>query len=234
MLNCLIIDDEPLAQDVLESYFKKVSDLNLFAKCNNAVEAIEILHKQKIDLIFLDITMPMLDGISFLKSLKHQPLTILTTAYPNYAIESYDLGVFDYLLKPISFERFLKSINKVMSTINNLEQTKLVEVNRNYFFIKVDGRMVKINFDEIIYIEGLKDYLKVHTKDRHYVTHMTMKKMEETLPIKSFIRIHKSYIASLNAIKSVSGNSVETSKDTLPIGALYKEELVKTVFKIGN
>ncbi len=233
MINCLIIDDEPLALDVLESYISNVPELNLIARCNNAVESVEMLHSQKIDLIFLDINMPIIDGLSFLKSLNKPPLAILTTAYPNHAIESYELDVLDYLLKPIPFERFLKAVNKAISIIKNLESTVVSEKSNKYIFIKVDGRMVKLNFDEILYVEGLKDYLKVHTKDKHYVTHMTMKKMEGTLPNNEFTRIHKSFILALHAVKSISGNTVETAKEALPIGAMYKDQLVKTVFKLN-
>jgi DNA-binding LytR/AlgR family response regulator len=232
MLNCLIIDDEPLALDILESYISKVAEIKLISRCNSAVEANEILHNQNVDLMFLDINMPLIDGLNFLRSLKNPPMVILTTAYSQHAIESYELDVLDYLLKPIPFDRFLKAVNKAF----NMQKNPLLSIKNQapegYIFIKVDGRMVKLLYEEIVYIEGLKDYLKVHTRDRHYVTHMTMKKMEETLPTISFIRIHKSFILSLNAIKSLSGNTVETVKDALPIGAMYKEQLVKTVFKI--
>jgi len=232
MINTLIIDDEPLALDILDGYITNVPELNLIARCANAVEALELMHKQKIDLLFLDINMPLIDGLSFIKSLKNPPLIILTTAYPNYAIESYELDVLDYLLKPIPFDRFLKSVNKAINVFKGNESVG-AEANKTFIFIKVDGRMVKLNFDEILYVEGLKDYLKVHTKDKHYVTHMTMKKMEETLPAKEFVRIHKSYILQLNAVKSISGNTVETAKETVPIGAFYKDQLVKSVFKIN-
>jgi DNA-binding LytR/AlgR family response regulator len=232
MLNCLIIDDEPLALNILESYISNVPELHLVARCNSAVEAMEMMHNYSIHVMFLDINMPMIDGLSFLRSLKNSPHVILTTAYSHHAIESYELDVVDYLLKPIPFERFLKAVNKLF----NLQKNSLSSINTHapvgYIFIKVDGRMVKLNYEEIVYIEGLKDYLKVHTCERHYVTHMTMKKMEETLPSNSFIRIHKSFILSLNAVKSISGNTVETIKDALPIGAMYKEKLVKNIFKI--
>lgn len=218
MLNCLIIDDEPLALNILESYISNVPELHLVARCNSAVEAMEMMHNYSIHVMFLDINMPMIDGLSFLRSLKNSPHVILTTAYSHHAIESYELDVVDYLLKPIPFERFLKAVNKLF----NLQKNPLSSINTHapvgYIFIKVDGRMVKLNYEDIVYIEGLKDYLKVHTSERHYVTHMTMKKMEETLPSNSFIRIHKSFILSLNAVKSISGNTVETIKDALPIG----------------
>jgi DNA-binding LytR/AlgR family response regulator len=232
MLHCIIIDDEPLALDILESYISKVSELKLVARCNSAIEANEIMHQQQIQVMFLDINMPLIDGLSFLRSLKNPPMVILTTAYSQHAIESYELDVVDYLLKPIPFDRFLKAVNKVINVSKSPQLNINTQAPQGYIFIKVDGRMVKLNYEEIVYIEGLKDYLKVHTRDRHYVTHMTMKKMEETLPSTSFIRIHKSFILSLNAVKSLSGNTVETIKDALPIGAMYKDQLVKNIFKI--
>lgn len=232
MLNCIIIDDEPLALDILESYISKVPELNLVARCNSAIQAKEVMNHHSIQVMFLDINMPLIDGLSFLRSLKNSPMVILTTAYTQHAIESYELDVFDYLLKPIPFDRFLKAVNKVL----NASKGSVVAINTQapsgYIFIKVDGRMVKLNHEEIVYIEGLKDYLKVHTPTRHYVTHMTMKKMQETLPASLFIRIHKSFILSINAVKSLSGNTVETVKDALPIGAMYKDQLVKNIFKI--
>ena len=232
MLHCIIIDDEPLALDILESYISKVSELKLVARCNSAIEANEIMHQQQIQVMFLDVNMPLIDGLSFLRSLKNPPMVILTTAYSQHAIESYELDVVDYLLKPIPFDRFLKAVNKVINASKSPQLNISTQAPQGYIFIKVDGRMVKLNYEEIVYIEGLKDYLKVHTRDRHYVTHMTMKKMEETLPSTSFIRIHKSFILSLNAVKSLSGNTVETIKDALPIGAMYKDQLVKNIFKI--
>lgn len=233
ILRCLIIDDEPLAQSVIENYMERVNELQLVKKCSNAMEGFEILHKEKIDIIFLDIQMPVIDGLNFIKSLSNPPAVILTTAFPNHALEGYELGVVDYLLKPISFERFLKAVNKV------IEQKKLAISNDNsssadFIFVKVDSKLIKLNFDDIFYIEGMKDYLKIFTKVKMYVVHQTMKKMEELLPRQNFLRVHKSYIVSLKAVKSIVGNMVEIENNQIPIGNNYKDNLIKSVFKIQD
>lgn len=232
MLKCIIVDDEPLAQEVLENYVQRIGgELNLVKKCNNALDAFQSLHNERIDLLFLDIQMPVIDGLSFLKSLKNPPAVILTTAYPNHAIEGFDLDVVDYLLKPISFERFLKAVNKV------IEQRKVMsnaEGNTDYMFVKVDSKLVKINYADIIYIEGMKDYLKIFVKERPLVVHQTMKKIEDLLPRNKFIRVHKSYIVAISAVNSIVGNFIEINGKEIPIGANYKEHLLKLVFKLNS
>lgn len=231
MLKCIIVDDEPLAQEVLENYVQRVGELQLVKKCSNALDAFQSLHNEKVDLLFLDIQMPVIDGLSFLKSLKNAPAVILTTAYPNHAIEGFDLDVVDYLLKPISFERFLKAVNKVM------EQRKSIingEANSDYMFVKVDSKLVKVNFAEIVYIEGMKDYLKIFVKERPLVVHQTMKKIEDLLPRNKFIRVHKSYIVSIGAVNSIVGNFIEINGKEIPIGANYKDQLIKMVFKLNS
>lgn len=232
-MRCLIVDDEPLAQEVLENYVQRVDDLKLVKKCSNAMETIQALHKDKVDLIFLDIQMPVIDGMSFLKSLKNPPSVIVTTAYPKYAIQGYDLDVADYLLKPISFERFLKAVNKV---IDQRKGSHDEMVSTEYMFMKVDSKLVKVNFSDITYIEGMKDYLKIFVKgsEKPLVIHQTMKRIEELLPKNKFIRIHKSYIISLSAVTSIVGNMVEIAGREIPIGANYKDQLIRVVFKQGN
>jgi DNA-binding LytR/AlgR family response regulator len=230
-MRCLIVDDEPLAQEVLEHYVQRVDELQLIKKCSNAMEAVQILHKEKVDLIFLDIQMPAMDGLSLLKSLKNPPAVILTTAYPKYAVEGYDLDVVDYLLKPISFERFLKAVNKV---IDQRKSSQEEYATAEYLFLKVDSKLVKVNFSDIVYIEGMKDYLKIFVKEKLLVVHQTMKRIEELLPKNKFIRVHKSYIVSLGAVNSIVGNIVEISGKEIPIGANYKEQLTKMVFKLSN
>ncbi len=232
MLKCIIVDDEPLAQEVLENYIQRLAgELNLIKKCSNALDAFESLHNEKIDLLFLDIQMPVIDGLSFLKSLKNPPSVILTTAYPNHALEGFELDVADYLLKPISFERFLKAVNKVIelrkSGING-------EGSTEYMFVKVDSKLVKVNYSDIIYIEGMKDYLKIFVKERPLVVHQTMKKIEDLLPKNKFVRVHKSYIVSIGAVNSIVGNFIEINGKEIPIGANYKEFLLKMVFKMNN
>ena len=232
MLKCIIVDDEPLAQEVLENYLQRIgSELHLVKKCSNALDAFQSLHDEKIDLLFLDIQMPVIDGLSFLKSLKNPPSVILTTAYPNHAIEGFELDVVDYLLKPISFERFLKAVNKV------IEQRKAIingEGMTDYMFVKVDSKLVKVNYADIVYIEGMKDYLKIFVKDRPLVVHQTMKKIEDLLPKNKFIRVHKSYIVSISAVNSIVGNFIEINGKEIPIGANYKDHLIKLVFKLNN
>lgn len=227
-INCLIVDDEPLAQQVIETYIARLPTLNLVKKCSNAMEAFEALQQSQIDLMFLDVQMPVITGIEFLRSLSASPQIILTTAYPNFALEGFDLNVSDYLLKPISFERFLKAIDKI-SERTAVQQTENSAVAADHFFIKEDSKLVRVNFDDIDHIECMKDYAKIFTKQRMIVTHHTMKRFEEILPSTRFMRVHKSYIVALNAIQSVYGNMIETLKGRLPVGANYRDSLMKIV-----
>jgi DNA-binding LytR/AlgR family response regulator len=253
-LQCLIIDDEPLAQEVLEAHITKVPEMVLVQKCSNAMEAFEALHKNKIDLIFLDINMPVVSGLNFLRSLKDPPAVILTTAYTEYAMEGYELDVIDYLLKPIPFDRFLKAVRKASAAlqfqvsdtqaqpdvlINSFNTgARTVAANgatgadeKKYFFVKADGKLVKINYADIKYIEGMKDYLKIHTTSGSIVTHHTMKAMEEQLPATKFMRVHKSYIIALNAIKSIDSNIIylDIDKAEIPLGSSFKDALLEVV-----
>ncbi|MBX7109190.1 MAG: LytTR family DNA-binding domain-containing protein [Chitinophagales bacterium] len=231
MLKCIIVDDEPLAQEVLENYLQRIGgEIQLVKKCSNALDAFQALHDERIDLLFLDIQMPVIDGLSFLKSLKNPPSVVLTTAYPNHALEGYDLDVVDYLLKPISFERFLKAVNKVIE----LRKTGDGAGNADFMFVKVDSKLVKVNYADIIYIEGMKDYLKIFVKERPLVVHQTMKKIEDLLPKNKFIRVHKSYIVAISAVNSIVGNFIEINGKEIPIGANYKEHLIKLVFKMNS
>lgn len=230
-LNCLIVDDEPLAQQVIETYIQKTPSLTLVAKCDNAMEAYEVLHNTSIDILFLDIQMPVITGVEFMRTLQNPPAVIFTTAYPDFAMDGYDLNITDYLLKPVSFERFLKAVNKASEQIALLQQNNN-ENEQNlpeYFFVKEDSKLVKINFSDIDHIECMKDYAKIFTKQRMIVTHHTMKKFETVLPENLFVRIHRSYIVHIPAIQSIFGNVVETTKGRLPIGANYKDELMKVV-----
>ena len=235
-MNILIVDDEPLAQEVLENHISKIPNTEIVGKANNALSALEILQEKKVDLMLLDIQMPELTGIDFLKTLKNPPQVIFTTAYPEFALDGFELDVTDYLLKPISFERFLKSINKAQEMYNLTHQSADGEVLINmdepdYMFVKADKKIVKIPFNDIKYIEGLKDYVMIYTSEKRIITLQTLKHLEQNLPSKLFKRVHRSFIVSLDKIKSVVGNSVEIDDRHIPIGKLYRDGLFKLVYQ---
>jgi DNA-binding LytR/AlgR family response regulator len=230
LIKCIIVEDETLAQNVIQSHLKKVSNFELLAVCSNAMEAAQVLNKQEVDLIFLDIQLPGMTGLNFLKSLPNPPLAILTTAYAEYALESYEFNVIDYLLKPISFERFSKAVGKVTdgrlySQVNKEQDSSAAD----HIFIRSNSKFFKVNFPEIVYVEGMKDYLKIHTADFTLVTHQTMNDIQKILPPRQFIRVHKSYIVAVAYIKTIYGNSVGLEKATIPIGINYKEEVMNFI-----
>ena len=241
MINVIIVDDEPLAQDVLETYIEKIAELNLVQKCSNALEANEALKTHDIDLMFLDIQMPQLTGIEFLKTLSKPPLVIFTTAYPNYAIEGFELNALDYLLKPISLERFMKAVNKAMDRIELERKDSAAEIvdaggeNLDYIFVKADKKLIKVNYSDIIYIEGLKDYVIIRMDKNRIITLQTMKSLEEKLPSHIFKRIHRSYIINIEKINAIVGNMVEVVEKGqpkhLPIGKNYREDLLAIINK---
>jgi len=228
LIKCIIVEDETLAQNVIQSHLQKAEQFELVGVCNNALEAKEVLNKHEVDLIFLDIQLPGMTGLNFLRNLQNPPLVVLTTAYSEYALESYEFNVIDYLLKPISFERFSKTINKIVEGKLFSQPTKENEKQpTDHIFIKSNSKFFKVNFSEIIYVEGMKDYLKIYTADYKLITHQTMSEMEKILPSKQFIRIHKSYIIALAHIKSIYGNIIETGKASIPIGINYKEKVMQ-------
>lgn len=235
--NCLIVDDEHLARTLLENYISKIPTLSLAGKCKNPLEAIEVLEKTKIDIIFLDIQMPELTGIEFLKTLTDPPVVILTTAYQEYALESYQFDVTDYLLKPFSLERFLKAVNKAAKLLELknsppvVQETPVIEtVEQKFLNIKVDHKIRRIDLNKILYIEGMKEYVTVFTGEEKLVTLESLKKLEDFLPANQFIRIHKSYIAAIDKITALDGNQVYLNKIILPVGKVYKDLVVKKVF----
>jgi len=196
----------------------------------NAPEAAQALEKQHVDLMFLDIQLPGMTGLNFLRSLSNPPLVVFTTAYPEYALESYEFNVIDYLLKPISYERFSKTIDKIID--GNIFKATAIEIKpfqRDHIFIRSNGKFFRVNFSDIIYIEGMKDYLKIHTTEHVIVTHQTIMEMENILPRGQFIRIHKSYVVSAARIKAVFGNSVDMASTLLPIGLNYKEAVMSFI-----
>lgn len=230
-MNCLIVDDEPLALDVIENYIRKIPGLNIAAKVTSPLDALTILRSQPIDLMFLDIHMSEISGIDFLKSLNHAPLVIFTTAYDQYALESYELDVVDYLLKPIPFERFLKAINKAREVGAFLRTKGNSGENREFIFVRSDYQMVKINFSNILYIEGLKDYVKIFTGPKPVFSHQNLKSIEAKLPDSQFLRVHKSFIIPVNKIEAVQKNSLRVAGTEIPIGDTYRDQVQRM---IGN
>ncbi len=225
-ISCLIVDDEPLARSLLKDYVAKVPSLKLVAVCPSAVAAMEIIQAQPIDLLFLDIQMPEITGLSLLKILKKKPMVVLTTAYSEYALESYELDVVDYLLKPITLSRFLQAVDKVNSRLSNLsQQPEKVIPNQAqpFIFVKDGTKLVKVRWDDILYIEGLKDYVTIHTRQQKVVSLQRLKSLEEQLPPEQFIRIHNSFIVALNAIDIIHKNEVHVATATLPISDSYKK-----------
>jgi DNA-binding LytR/AlgR family response regulator len=233
-IKCLIIDDEPLARRVLERYTQDVPSLELVEKCNNALDAIEILKEQKIDLIFLDINMPKLTGLEFLRSLKHPPLVIITTAYAEFAIQGYELDVVDYLMKPFGMERFLKAIQKVQDLLKSREnympaKTSGEPQEDQYIFVKSSKKTYRISLNDILYIEALGDYVKIYTTDRMIISYYSMKNLENLLSPKQFPRIHKSFIISLSKIDLIERNKVKLKDRYIPIGTNFKAEFEKLI-----
>lgn len=229
-IRVLIVDDEPIARDILETYIARIPGLELIASCKNALEAFQVLNKQKVDLLLLDINMPEITGISFLNTLKDPPHVIFTTAYSEYALESYDHNAVDYLLKPISFERFLKGIHKAIDLIggNNTttEKNSTPVESDNLMFIKAEGKLIKIDLKQLWFAEGLKDYIRLWTEQGKIVIHSTMKNFEDSLSkYSNFIRVHKSFIVNLEYIEEIDGNLIRIRKQEIAIGSTYKDEV---------
>ena len=228
-IKCLIVDDEYPALVLLEDYISKMPELELVAKCENAMEANQHLKENNIDVMFLDIQMPDLTGLELLKSLKQKPVVILTTAYSEYALEGYELDVTDYLVKPFSFERFVQSVNKAKELIALKKGGKQGTAAKPHFFVKADYKKVRINHEDILYIEGLREYVSIYTQDKRIITLEAMKNLETTLPNDQFIRVHKSYIIAIDKVNALVGNMVEIGNKQIPIGKIYREK-VKQVF----
>lgn len=232
MIKCIIVEDETLAQEVIQSHLKQFDQLELVGTYRNALEATAALRNEEVDLMFLDIRLPGMTGLNMLRTLPDPPLVVLTTAYAEYALESYEFNVIDYLLKPISFERFSRAINKILN--GRLFAQPVKEPDRtevDHIFIRSNSKFFKVNFPEIIYIQAMKDYLKIHTGEYTLVTHQTMNELEKILPPRLFIRVHKSYIVALSHIRTIYGNSIELGKTVIPIGINYKEAVMGLVGK---
>jgi DNA-binding LytR/AlgR family response regulator len=229
MMNCIIIDDEPLALELMADNVSKVPSLNLVASCSSPAEAISILNEKKVDLMFLDIEMPDITGVNFLKSIKVKPMVIFTTAYDKYALEGFELDIVDYLLKPISFERFLKAVNKAweLFNLNNGLRDAPKSDTTKHIFVKSEHKILKINLCDILYIESMKDYVKIYCGAKPIFSLMSMKQIESLLPADEFVRIHRSFIVSLSHIEFIGKSKVVIGAESLPISALYRDEFYK-------
>ena len=230
-IHCLVIDDEPPAREILKQHIAGVEALELTGTCSNAVEAVSFSKEHPVDLLFLDIQMPQLLGTNFIRTLKNPPKVIFTTAYRKYAVEGFELDAVDYLLKPISFERFLKAVNKVLQVnISNARPTMPMPTpiekqngqSNSFMYFRAERKMVKVFFRDILFIEGLKDYIKIVTDTKTIVTKYVLSTLEEMLPANEFLRIHKSYIVAISKIDSYNTDTIHIAKHELPIGRLYK------------
>lgn len=229
MIRCLITDDEVIAQQILEKYILQTEGLTLVAKCRNAMEAFAKLEQHQVDLVFLDIEMPLVNGVTFLKTLTNPPKVIFTTAYAEYALQGYELNVVDYLLKPFSYERFLQAVNKVKQAMPVAPKEEPAGNTNDHLVVKEKEGLLKIAFSDILYIEGSRDYMKIFTVQRQYLVHLTMKKLEEMLPVSQFIRTHKSYIVSVSKIRIVrTGELVLSDQKIIPVSVNYKDQVMKS------
>ncbi|HVX52790.1 MAG TPA: LytTR family DNA-binding domain-containing protein [Chitinophagaceae bacterium] len=233
ILRCLVMDDEPLARGVICRYIKRLPVLQLAAECSNALEAMAVLKQQPVDVIFADIQMPELLGTDFIRLLHQPPTIIITTAFTEYAMQGYELDVVDYLLKPVQFERFLKAVNKVLRNAGiHIQEQPLLQDSKNsrtepYLYFRTDRKMVKVMLDDILYVEGMKNYIKIFTVPGVVITKTSMNAIEAMLPAELFIRVHRSYIVSKHKIKSVTGDTVELNNIEIPIGKLFKNNVAK-------
>jgi len=219
-INCIAIEDEPLALKKIKAFIEQVNFLNLMGGFNNAVDAIGFLKTNSVDLIFLDVRMKKLSGIQFLESLQIRPKVIITSAYDEYALKGYELDVADYLLKPFTFERFLKSVDKVYNQINSIESG----YSNDYIFVKTEYRIEKVEINDILYIQGMKDYLQIHTTDRKIMTLQTFRNLLEILPQINFQRVHNSYVVSISKIDNIERNRIRIGKEFIPISDSYKDK----------
>ncbi|WBO85843.1 LytR/AlgR family response regulator transcription factor [Hymenobacter yonginensis] len=227
MINCLIIDDEPFARELLQDYIAQMPGLHLVASCEHVFEALEVLQQQRIDLLFSDINMPQVNGLEFIRSLHNPPYVIFVTASPHHALEGYELDALDYVVKPVSFPRFMKAVNKALAVVGSRPAAPVAAAPQ-FLFVKEGHSLRRVLFEEIYYIEGMKDYIRIVLKNQMIITYLRMSRVEDQLPPSRFIRIQKSYIVRLDAIRAISGNEVELYDlpEKLPIGKQHKEPLL--------
>lgn len=226
-LNCLIVDDEPIARNLLESYIERIPEVVLIKKCKNATEAYEALHESSIDLIFLDIQMPVITGTTFLRSLRKPPLVIFTTAYDNFAVEGFELNSIDYLLKPITFERFYQAVQKAIDRKGPPLYTHPIPSPIDYIFIKQDSKLLRVDHSDVDFIHAERDFCWVFCGENKYFVSMHLKRFEEMLPANKFQRVHRSYLVNLNKIKMLKGNTLTLQSEEIPIGANYRQFLIE-------
>jgi DNA-binding LytR/AlgR family response regulator len=226
ILNCVIIDDEPLARKGMKEYVQDIEFLHLLGEFENPIKAMDVLTSGKVHLLLLDIQMPKLTGIDLLKSLTHPPQVILTTAYPQYALDGYELNVLDYLLKPISFDRFLKAVMKAKA---HFEGVAFAEQADDHFFVKADNKHVRVSYDEVCFVEALQNYVSIHLTNGKLLTYLTLTAMEKQLPTQRFIKVHKSYIVNISKINSIEGNEVIIGNNRIPISRQLRDELMQKV-----
>ncbi len=236
-IRCLIVDDEPPAREIIRRYVQEIPILQLIGECSNAVQALTFLQKQPVDLLFLDIRMPHLDGTAFIKTLKNPPQVIFTTAYSEYALEGYELDVVDYLMKPIRFDRFLKAVNKAAATLNPqyAESAPMPapehaeKKNGSFVYFRADRKMIKVMLRDILYIESMKDYVKVVTTEGQIITKQSITSVEAMLAGNLFVRTHRSYIVAIQKIRSYTSELIEIEKMEIPIGKLYRNSVLKVL-----
>lgn len=234
-IRCVIIDDEPLAIQVVEDHLKSFVNFEITGTFNNALKAFNILQQERIDVIFLDINMPQMNGFEFIENLNYKPLIVITTAYREYAVKSFELDILDYLVKPIPFNRFLKTVNKIYQHVylhNNANETTLYQ--EPHIFLKVNKKLIKVNLNDIFYVESLKDYIKVITKHGDYVVHKSLTAITEELPKSNFLRIHRSFTISINKITALEGNIVEIADKKIPIGRNYIKQTKERILHITD
>ncbi|WP_163410358.1 LytR/AlgR family response regulator transcription factor [Flavobacterium ajazii] len=231
-IKCLLIDDEPLAIKVLQNYFTNFPDFEIIGTFNNSLEALDFINSTPVDAVFLDINMPMMTGFELISLIENKTKVIITTAFREFAAESYDLDVLDYLVKPIPLPRFIKCINKI-ATEYNLKNNIKTEIAKgdSHIFIKVDKKMIKIGVEEILFVEGMKEYIKIVTPDKTYITHKSITSLSEELPNDKFLRIHKSYVIALNKVKSIEGNKIQINSYTIPIGRNYSKDVKSKILE---
>lgn len=233
IINCIIIDDEPLARKGLKEYVQDTEFLTLVDEFEHPLKAMSVLMEQAIHLMFLDIQMPKINGVDFMKSLQHPPLVVFTSAYPQYALDGFDLNAVDYLLKPFSFDRFLKAVMKVKSIMDGKLKAEDVAslTGADHFFIKADNKLLKIRYDEIMFVEALQNYVAIHTVAKKYITYLTLKNLEEQLPASQFVKIHKSYIVAMQKVDSIESNEVRIGSHALPISRVAREEVLEKILQ---